>query len=90
MPFPSGNRRVTAGVPPSIASRSVCTRGTVASRAGNGPECRVRRVLPSLVVDTEGAMNVDRQMQLLTAGAVDVISEAELRTQARTRAARCG
>ena len=29
MPFPSGSRRVTAGVPPSIASRSVCTRPNV-------------------------------------------------------------
>jgi tyrosyl-tRNA synthetase len=37
-------------------------------------------VLPSLVVSAAGAA-VDRQMQLLTAGAVDVITEHELRTK---------
>ena len=85
-----------AGIPPSIASRSVCTRWTVASRAGNwagaprkagvtvvrrgyGADAAEARSPKAERLGAEGAMNVDRQMQLVTAGAVDVISEPELR-----------
>jgi tyrosyl-tRNA synthetase len=47
---------------------------------GNRPKPHARRVLPSFVVD-DAESSVDRQMQLLTAGAVDVISEKELRAK---------
>ena len=89
MPLPSGSRRATRGLPAVDREPVGAHDGTVAvgrsrrravvDRCGLSGDIAQRRpetpVLPSCVVD------VDRQMQLLTAGAVDVIAEQELRTK---------
>ena len=69
------------------ASRGVGRHSCRAAREDLSANIAVRlegRPLPSAAVD------VDRQIELLTAGAVDVISEAELRKKLETRPAAAG